>query len=114
MPTSLFTRLCPVLGTEAYGNAHPEQTYCVALGASIPFKSADRRFEIHFQGRKKRESVTLAGREIAHARGFAIAAALALESRAWGMSVHWPSPWKRQPWYEHMRVPSDGSIRPSA
>ena len=50
----------------------------------------------------------------AQERGLLQAAALALASSDWGMSVHLPSPSKRQPWYEHISVPSDGSMRPSA
>ena len=47
-------------------------------------------------------------------RGLAQAAALAFASIDWGTSVHFPSPVKRQPWYEHISVPSLGSMRPSA
>ncbi len=51
---------------------------------------------------------------MAHEWGFAQADALAFASSDWGMSVHLPSPSKRQPWYEHISVPSDDSTRPSA
>ena len=54
------------------------------------------------------------GRAMAHERWFAHAMALAFSSSACGMSEHLPSPPKRQPWYEHISVPSDGSMRPSA
>ena len=54
------------------------------------------------------------GRAMAHERWLAHAMALAFSSSACGMSEHLPSPPKRQPWYEHISVPSDGSMRPSA
>ena len=54
------------------------------------------------------------GRAMAHERWLAHAVALAFLSSACGMSKHLPSPPKRQPWYEHISVPSDGSMRPSA
>ena len=54
-----------------------------------------------------------AGCIVTHERGLASAAASARASGACGMPAHVPSPAKRQPWYEHMSVPSDGSMRPS-
>ena len=54
-----------------------------------------------------------AGCIVTQERGLASAAASARASGACGMPTHAPSPAKRQPWYEHMSVPSDGSMRPS-
>lgn len=56
---------------------------------------------------------TCAGCIVTHERGLASAAPSVRASVACGMPTHAPSPAKRQPWYEHMSVPSDGSMRPS-